>query len=88
MTPEQRSLRAKLAAQTRWAKTRDRTAATAKSREAWAARWEQKADPNSELSPAERAAAGERLMKAHMTAMALRSSIARGRRNSRNRGAA
>lgn len=78
-------MRARLAAHTQWARTPDRTARTAPAREAWAKRWEQKADPDGVMSPADRAAAAEQLMKAHMTAMALRSSIARSRKTRRAR---
>lgn len=80
MTPAQRSMRAKVAANTRWAKVTDRPAATKPARQAWHERWEQKADPEGLLSPTERAAAGQRLMQAHMQRMALRSSLSRARR--------
>lgn len=73
-------MRARVAALTRWGKTTDRAQATQPAREAWQARWEREADPEGQLSPAERTAAGERLMRAHMARMALRSSRVRDRR--------
>lgn len=64
LTPEQRQMQARLAAQTRWAQTTDRSAATRPARDALAAKWEAAPDP----------AAAQR---AHMTRMALASSRAR-----------
>lgn len=64
LTPEQRSMRARLAAQTRWANTTDRSAATQAARDALAAKWEAAPDP-----AAARAA--------HMTRMTLAASRAR-----------
>lgn len=64
LTAEQRSLQARLAAQTRWANTNDRTAATRPAREALAAKWDDAADP-------------ALARKAHMTRLALLSSRAR-----------
>lgn len=57
-------MQARLAAQTRWAQTTDRSAATRPAREALAARWEEAPDPDA-------------ARKAHYTRMALASSIAR-----------
>lgn len=57
-------MQARLAAQTRWAHTADRTAATRPAREALAAAWDEAPDPVA-------------ARKAHMTRMALASSRAR-----------
>lgn len=66
MTPEQRSMRARLAAQTRWANTAgaDRAAATQAARDALEAKWAQAPDPTA-------------ARRAHMTRMSLSSSRAR-----------
>lgn len=66
LTPEQRSMQARLAAQTRWANATptERTAATRPAREALAAKWDEAPDPAS-------------ARRAHMTRLALASSRAR-----------
>lgn len=64
LTPEQRSMLARLAAQRRWAQTTDRAAATRPAREALAAKWAESPDP-------------ENAKRAHMTAMSIASSRAR-----------
>lgn len=48
LTPEQRSMQARLAALSRWANTTDRTAATQPARDALAAKWD--AAPNPEAA--------------------------------------
>ena len=78
LTPEQRSLRARLAAQSRWAKT-DPVAATTPARDAFMARFEADVDPNRELPAEERARRAESARKAYFTRLALKSSIARRR---------
>lgn len=55
MTPEQRSLRARIAAHTRWGNTDDTLAAIAKMRQAGMDRFERQADPDGALSPQVRA---------------------------------
>jgi hypothetical protein len=77
LTPEQRSLRARLAAHQRWANTGDRSAATAPAREAAASRFERQVDPDGVLSPVERAARAESAKRAYFTRLALQSSRAR-----------
>jgi hypothetical protein len=87
MTPEERtakSLGGRIGALRRWANTPDRAAALEPARRGFLDRLEQQADPNGELSPAERAAAGERLFKEHMARMALKSAQARARRKRQN----
>lgn len=64
LTPEQRSMQARLAAQTRWSQCTDRSAATRAAREALAAQFD--AAPNPEAARA-----------AHYTRMSLASSRAR-----------
>lgn len=80
LTPEQRSLRARMAAHTKWADTHDPSAETEPARAAFLDRFERHVDPNGELDPAERARRAEHAKKAHFTRMALRSAAAR-RRN-------
>lgn len=55
MTPEERSRRASIASNTRWARTPDRRGATSRARRAWEARFEREVDPNNELDPETRA---------------------------------
>ncbi len=66
LTPEQRSMQARLAAQSRWARATEaeRTQATRAARAGLAATWD--AAPNPEAAK-----------RAHMTRLALKSSIAR-----------
>lgn len=53
-TPSERALIARIAAHERWAKTSDRTAATAPGRRAAERRFEHEVDPDGVLSPEER----------------------------------
>jgi hypothetical protein len=80
LTPAQRSLRAKLAAHTSWANTADRAARTAAARKAANERFARQVDPDGTLPPQERAERAENARKAYFTALALRSTRARGRR--------
>lgn len=73
-------MRAKIAANTRWSKTADRSAATAAARAAFNDRFEKQVDPNQELDPAERAKRAENAKTAHYERMALKSSLSRGRK--------
>lgn len=59
LTPGQRGLRARLAAHARWAKTVDRTAATAAARAGIIARFEREVDPEGVLNPEVRARLAE-----------------------------
>lgn len=80
MTPEavsDRSLRARLAAHARWAKTPDRAAATAAARQANLDRFEKQVDPTGEMDPALRAKLADNAKSAHYTRMALASARAR-----------
>lgn len=84
MTPEQRALRSKLGAHTRWANCTDRTAATQPARDAFRDRWLDQVDPDRVLPAAERTKRANHAMRAHMTRMALNSAKARATRKRRN----
>lgn len=73
----QRRLAASIAANESWAKTPDRSARTAPARAALMAKFENQADPDGVLLPAERARRAESLRKAHFQRLALRSVKAR-----------
>ncbi|GHF83441.1 hypothetical protein FHX82_006466 [Amycolatopsis bartoniae] len=55
LTPEQRRLRAQIAAHVSWANTQDRAARTAAARKAAVDRFHKQVDPEGKLSPQERA---------------------------------
>lgn len=76
-TPAERRLAAQIAAHESWATTPDRTARTAPARAAMMAKFEQQADPDGKLSPAERARRAEHLRKAHFQRLALISAQSR-----------
>ena len=77
LTPAQRSLRGRLAAHEKWARTSDTSAATAPARKAFDARFEREVDPDGVLAPDERARRADHARRAHFTRMALRSTLAR-----------
>jgi len=77
LTPSERSLRARLAAHTSWARTSDRSARTAPARRAALQRFERQVDPDGVLAPDERAQRAQQAMRAHMARLALRSVQAR-----------
>lgn len=79
LTPEQRSLRAKMAAHAKWAKTSDRKAATASARGAIDAKLLREIDPDGTLDPGEREIRLTHARKAYMAGLALKSSRARSR---------
>lgn len=79
LTPEQRTLRARLAAHARWAKVPDRTEATAPARRALHDRIAAQVDPDNRMDPLERAKRVDSAVKAHMLGLALKSSRARSR---------
>jgi len=70
-------LRAQIAANTRWAGTTDRAAATAKARQAAIDRFDKLVDPDGVLPPEERAKRAASARRAHMQKMALASAKAR-----------
>jgi hypothetical protein len=80
LTPEQRSLRGRLAAHESWAVTADPSARTAPARAAFLERFERQVDPDGVLDPAARARRAEHARKAHFARMALRSAQARRKR--------
>jgi hypothetical protein len=82
LTSPQRRLRAQLAANTRWAHTRDRKAATAQARSKFDKRFENQVDPDRTLPPAERAELVASARSAYFQRLALKSSQARARRTS------
>ena len=77
LTPQQRSLRARLAAHTSWANTTDRAARTAAARKASMDRFDRLVDPDGVLPPAERALRAAHARKAYFARLALRSARAR-----------
>jgi hypothetical protein len=78
LTPEQRSLRASIAANTSWANTPDRSARTEKARRANLDRFYRMV-PAEITDPAQRAKAAENLKRAHYQRMAFRSAQVRRR---------
>ena len=77
LSPEQRSLRSRMAAHTSWARTADPTERTRPAREAFMRRFEDQVDPERKLSQAERRRRAEQARKAHFIELALRSSRVR-----------
>ncbi|MDP3712574.1 MAG: hypothetical protein Q8R60_08830 [Mycobacteriales bacterium] len=75
-TPQQRSLAARLAAHSKWART-DAREGTAAARKAFADRFEREVDPDGLLAPEERARRAEHARKAYFTRLALKSAQAR-----------
>ena len=73
------SLRARLAAHTRWAHTdaEERARQSERARDAIYARFERDVDPEGVLAPAERARRAEHARKAHMLRLSLKSAEAR-----------
>ena len=79
LTPEQRRLRAQIAAHARWA-NEDPTANAARGQAGLTARFEREVDPDGTLDPAERARRVESARRAHFARLALASSRARAKR--------
>jgi hypothetical protein len=77
LSPEQRALRARLAAYERWSRTSDTTAATAAMRQAFRDRFERQVDPDGTLPVEERARRAEQARRAHFLRMALKSAQVR-----------
>jgi hypothetical protein len=80
VTPVQRSLRARLAAHTKWSQ-HDRVEGTAAARRTFLDRFEAMVDPERVLPEAERRRRAESARKAYFTRLALASSRARQARN-------
>jgi len=79
MTSTQRCLTAQIAAHARWARTPDRTAATAPARAAFDARFEREVDPDRVLPAPERARRAAHARKAYFARLALLSAQRRRR---------
>lgn len=77
LSPAERVMRARIAANVRWAQCEDRTAATEPARRAAQSRWEREVDPGGVLDPQERSKRAEFAKKAHMARMAYNSAKAR-----------
>lgn len=82
MTPEQRTLRAKMAAH-RLHATRDGREITANARQAFMDRFEKQVDPDGILPVPERARRAEHARKAYFTELALKSSKVRRQRSTK-----
>ena len=82
LTPEQRALRARIAAHSLHAKVADPSAHTAPARRAFLDRFEREVDPEGTLPPEERARRAEHARKAYFAALALKSARARSKRGS------
>lgn len=74
-----RSLAARIAAHTSWAKTPDRSARTARARASFNERFEREVDPDGVLDPAERAKRAENARKAYYLRLAAKSAASRRR---------
>ena len=77
LTPDERRMRAQIAAASRWAKTDDRKQATAKARSGLRAKFEREADPAGTLAPDKLEYRVQQLMRAHMLRMSLKAKKAR-----------
>jgi hypothetical protein len=76
LTPKERSLRASIAANTRWSRE-DPRPALAEVRAGFARRFEDKVDPDRSLPADERARRARAAMRAHMQSLSLKSAKAR-----------
>jgi hypothetical protein len=85
-THSQRSLQARAAVHSSWAKTPDRSLRTAPARAALMAKFEREVDPDGTLPSAERALRAESRRKAHFLELARRSALARSARRSAGSG--
>jgi hypothetical protein len=79
LSPEQRKLRAQIAANTRWSREDPRVGA-ARARPAWYRRFLDQVDPDRTLPPAERDRRVQAAVRAEMQRLAFLSSKARGAR--------
>ena len=80
--PTTRVLAAQAAAAHRWGRSgtrEDRANATKPARDGLRARFEREADPDDRLTPDERAARADQLMRAHMLSMSVKARAARSR---------
>jgi hypothetical protein len=75
-----KDINARIAAETSWARTPDRSARTRPAREAFLRRFEKEVDPDGALPPAERRQRAEHAKRAYMLQLAKRSRAARSAR--------
>jgi hypothetical protein len=75
--PQDRALIARLAANERWGRTADRTAATAPARQGLRAKFAREIDPDGTLDPAELERRVSQLHRAHMQRLSLLAKNAR-----------
>jgi hypothetical protein len=87
LTPTQRTLRARIAANTRWAQENPKANAE-RGQAGLLAKFENQVDPDLVLPQAERTRRAEAARRAHMQQLAFRSSKVRGTRTSDTQGAA
>ncbi|MBD2894785.1 hypothetical protein amrb99_37130 [Actinomadura sp. RB99] len=80
LTPEERSLRATMAAHSKWAKTGDRSEETAAGRAAFELRFYREVDPDNTLDPAEREKRAANARRAYFARLAFKSAVARRKR--------
>jgi hypothetical protein len=80
LTPEQRVLRAQIAAHVQWSKEENPSARTENARKAFNDRFEREVDPDGKLPPSERARRAEHARKAYFKALALKSAKKRAAR--------
>lgn len=80
LSPEQRSMHARLAAHSLHAQVEDPSAHTAPARAAFMARFERQVDPDGKLSPQERARRAEHARKAYFLALSLKAAKKRSRK--------
>lgn len=79
LSPAERSLRARIAAQLSWASTEDWSARTAPAREAFLERFEREIDPTGTMEPSIRSRRAAAARKAYFARLALKSAQARRR---------
>ena len=77
LTPAQRSMRASLAAHTRWSREPDRAAATRPALDGLMAKFELQVDPDGALDPADRSQRAASARSAHFKGLQLKSSRTR-----------
>ena len=77
LSPEERKLRAQLAAHESWARGHDGVERTQKARDKFQKMFEDQVDPDRALDPAERARRAEHARKAHYLRMSLKAAQAR-----------
>jgi hypothetical protein len=83
LTPEQRILRARIAANSRWAKETPQMDAAHQASPGHLGYWIKQVDPDNELPETERIRRAEKLHIAHMQKLALASSRSRARKKNR-----